>query len=148
LAIQSFAPRSSGPPITKTTEVPFQNGDLETRLARAIESIPPPASVDPKPTFTKKSQELARALASKMKDYPVEYNKPSRLLLGDSTAVQFMIKTDARQEFDPYFKEFEGEVVKAEVLVASRVSAQLTGPPDRLQITLRGDNRKQTISPH
>jgi hypothetical protein len=97
--------------------------------------------------FTKRSDELARAVASKMKSYPAEYNKPSSLQLGDSTPVQLVIKTNEHQDTQPYFKDFEGEVTTATVFVARDISAQLTGPSDRLQITLRGDKMRTILSP-
>jgi hypothetical protein len=97
--------------------------------------------------ISKNSWELARAIASRLKNYPAEYNKPDTLRLGESTAVQFVIKTNQDQKFEPYFKGFEGALAAATVLVAKDVSAQLTGPPDRLQITLRGDKMRTILSP-
>jgi hypothetical protein len=123
--------------------VPFTNSDIETRLARALDVAGPATyNLDPKG-----SGELARAVASKMKNYPAEYNKPGALLLGDSTAVQLVVKTNEQQKTEAYFKGFEGAVAVATVLVAKDISAQLTGSSDRLKITLRGDKMRTILSP-
>jgi hypothetical protein len=82
-----------------------------------------------------------------MRNYPAEYNKPGTLLLGDSTPVQLVVKTNESQDTTPYFKDFAGEVTIATVMVASDVSAKLTGPPDTLQITLRGEDKRTILSP-
>jgi hypothetical protein len=132
---------SQVPSPVSPVSVPFTN--LEMRLARAIEQASPSAYLGP-PDI---SDELARAVASKMKSYPVEYNKPSNLLLGDSTPVQLVIKTNEQQKIQPYLKNFEGQVTWATVRVANDISAQLTGPPDRLKITLRGDKMRTILSP-
>jgi hypothetical protein len=60
-----------------------------------------------------------------MKNYPVEYNKPSALLLGDSTAIQLVVKTNDQQKTQPFFQGFEGEVTVATLLVAEDISAEL-----------------------
>ena len=149
--------------------VPFTNSDIESRLVHAINEAHPEPSIilapylgrpvakdspiwswdhPPSPRyFNKSSGELARAIADKMKNYPVEYNKPSALLLGDSTAIQLLVKTNDQQKIEPYFKDFEGDVTVATVLVAKDISAQLTGPSDRLQITLRGEKMRTILSP-
>jgi len=82
-----------------------------------------------------------------MKGYRAEYNKPDTLLLGESTTVQLVIETKANQRIRTYFKKLQGQVIADTVLVANDVSAQLSGPPDRLQITLRGDKMRTIASP-
>jgi hypothetical protein len=134
-----------GPPLE---EVPFANPDIQERLARAIdkERFPTYQQGFP-PPFNKPSDELAHAIISKMMHDPAQYNRPQKLWLGDSTQVQLVIKTNEQQDTKPYFKDFEGQVINAMVLVARDVSAELTGPPDRLQITLRGDKMRTSWSP-
>jgi hypothetical protein len=101
----------------------------------------------PEADLTKWVRPLASAIASKLKNYPTEYNKPGDLQLGESTPVQLVIKTDEKQDTGPLFAGLEGKVQPTTVLVANDVSAQLTGPPDRLQITQRGDKMRTISSP-
>lgn len=84
---------------------------------------------------------LAGAMIDKMASDKAEYNRPKKLWLGESTQVQLVIKTNERQSINSYFKEFEGQVIDAIVTVARDVSAEFAGPPDRLQITLRGSEK-------
>ena len=93
------------------------------------------------------SKLIADGIVSKLKNYPAEYNKPDKLFLGNSTVVQIVIKTNENQETAPLFKGLEGELAQSMVLVANDISAQLTGPPDRLKITLRGDKMRTISSP-
>jgi len=119
----------------QTVSVPASNADVEGRLADAINAhIPGPASSDP----TNWVRPLASAIASKMRDYPTEYNKPDTLLLGDSTPVQLVIKTNEKQDTAPLFEGLEGAVTETTVKVANDVSAQLTGPPDRCRSRCAG----------
>jgi hypothetical protein len=118
--------------------------DLEQELAVALNRHFPRLATQLPPDPGKSNEELAHALASKMRNYPAEYNKPSTLMLGDSTAFQFAIKTN---KLEPSFEGLEGRLAAATVLVANDVSAQLNGPPDRLQITLRGDKMRTISSP-
>lgn len=118
----------------RPTHHDFAPPDLEESLAEALR-------------FNNDSKNLAGTIASKMKSFPVEYNRPEKLSLGDSTAVQVVIKTNEHQQTASYFTGFEGEVRDATVRVARDVSAELTGPPDRLQITLRGDKMRTILSP-
>jgi len=146
LATPKFAP----PVPPSDVSVPFTNSDIEPRLARAIDAVPPVSYSGgfPYKRFTKPSDELASAVARKMRSYAAEYNKPGTLLLGKgSTPVQLVIKTNENQETASYFKDFEGEIAEATVLVARDLSADLTGPSDRLQITLRGDKMRTILSP-
>jgi hypothetical protein len=140
--------KSEAPREAQKINVPPAKVDIEGRLTAAInaERFPTYAQGFPSP-LTKPSDELARAVASKMRNYPAEYNKPGTLLLGDSTPVQLVIKTSESQDIAPDFKGFEGEVTMATVMVAKDVSAQLAGPPDMLQITLRGDKMRTILSP-
>jgi hypothetical protein len=132
----------------QTINVPPATVDIEGRLTAAIKAdrFPTYAQGFPSP-LTRPSDELAHAVASKMRNYPAEYNKPGTLLLGDSTPVQLVVKTNESQDTTPYFKDFAGEVTIATVMVASDVSAKLTGPPDMLQITLRGEDKRTILSP-
>lgn len=125
---------------------PGTRPDLDGRVADAIEKALVPHYTSGEPFDPSKRAELARAIASKIENYPAEYNRPEKLMLGDSAAVQLAIKTNKQQDIEPYFKGFEGEVTAATVLVANEVSAQLSGPPDRLEIKLRGDEKMRTIS--
>jgi len=116
------------------------NADLEDLLETALNAVPHQQNDTP-------VRPLAEAIASKLKDYPVEYNKPASLLLGESTPVQLVIKTSEKQDAEPLFKGLEGDVAKTTVMVANDVSAQLSGPPDRLDIKLRDEkNNMRTIS--
>jgi hypothetical protein len=166
--------QSNAPPSDNSVSIPFSNSDIERRLARAISEtnveislpqpnpqpqptppapfpgwlgLPPDALPGPTRKLAEKSEAIARAIASKMKNYPVEYNKPSALLLGESTAIQLAVKTNGQQKIEPFFEGFSGEVTVATMLVAQDISAELTGPPDRLQITRRGDKMRTILSP-
>jgi hypothetical protein len=132
----------------QTIDVPPATVDIEGRLAAAItaDRFPTLAQGFPSP-LTKPSDELAYAVASKMRNYPAQYNKPGTLMLGDSTPVQLVVKTNESQDTAPYWRAFAGEVSIATVMVASDVSAKLTGPPDLLQITLRGEDKRTILSP-
>lgn len=90
---------------------------------------------------------LPRLIVKRMKSYPAAYNKPRTLLLGESTPIQIVIATNSKQQIEPYFKGLEGQVIATTARVASEVSAQLTGPADRLEITLRGDKLRTIASP-
>jgi hypothetical protein len=127
---------------------PPTDADIQTPLAKALRE----KSVEAQATnanlnFDPSVEDLASAIASKMKNYPVEYNKPRALSLRESTPVELVIKTNEKQNTAPYFKDLEGKVTAATVLVANDVSAELTGPPDRLKITLRGYKMRTISSP-
>jgi hypothetical protein len=119
------------------TVPPSSSSNIEQKLALGLAV----------PNDPEQGRKLARAVASKLKDYPAEYNRPRTLWLRESTPVQLAIKTDAHQSLEPYFKDFEGEVTSATIRAARDMSAQLTGPPDRLQIELRGDKMRSILSP-
>jgi hypothetical protein len=136
---------------SRKVTVPPTTADLEKPLTKAVSEVrpkflpPDPGSAGPPQPFP--NNFLASAIASKLKNYPTEYNKPGTLLLGESTPVELVIKTNEKQDTAPFFKDLEGEIKKTTVLVASDMSAELTGPPDRLQITLRGDKMRTILSP-
>ena len=90
---------------------------------------------------------VAAAIRETLQSAAAEYNKPQVLLLGESTPVQLVIATGKDQEINSYFTGFKGEVEKTIARVADDVSAQLSGPPDRLQITRRGEKRRTIASP-
>ena len=126
--------------------VPLTNADLEGRLAKAINAIPR-NTTGAGTANNQLVRDRARDIARELQSYPVDYNKPANLQLGESTPVELAIKTNEKQDTAPLFKGLEGEVTEATVLVANDVSAQLSGPPDRLKITLRGDKMRTISSP-
>lgn len=90
----------------------------------------------------------AREIARKMRDYPAEYNRPGVLWLGgDPTPVQLVIRTNGKQDTASLFRGFEGDVIPAQVPLANDVSADLSGPPEMVKITLRGDKMRTVASP-
>jgi hypothetical protein len=132
-------------------EKQISDADLEKHLTAAVDKVRPQLPsialggvISGPPQASNKL--IADGIASKLKSLPAEYNKPDKLLLGDSTPVQFVIKTNEKQELPPIFKGLEGELAKTTVLVAPDVSATLTGPPDMLEITLRGDAMRVVTS--
>ena len=137
------------PASAEKVNLPSANSDIEKRLANAInfERIAQTQTTGGSGGPSKQDEDLASAIASKMKNYPAEYNKPGTLHLNESTQIELVIKTNDKQDTAPLFQNLEGEVTKATVLVANDISAQLSGPPDRLQITLRGDKMRTILSP-
>jgi hypothetical protein len=132
----------------EVVSVPPIDDDIETRLTEALREPPDRFHWEIQPwDISRDRHKLASAIAGRMKNYPAVYSRPGTLMLGESTAVQLVVKTNENQEIDPYFTDWEGELRYATVRVASDVSAQLTGPPDRLQITLRGDKMRTILSP-
>ena len=138
---------STAPP----RERPAVDANLEKHITAAVNQVRPPppaiasgAVISGPPQASNKL--IADGIASKLKSFPAEYNKPRTLLLGDSTPVQLVIKTNENQEIPSLFKGLEGELAKTTALVAQDVSAQLTGPPDMLEITLRGDKMRTITS--
>jgi hypothetical protein len=78
-----------------------------------------------------------------LRELPVEFNRPNLLLVGHSTAVQVVIRTGARkQEPDQLFNGFEGQVKDATALVGEKVSAELYGPHDVMEITPQGEKMR------
>jgi ribosomal protein S19E (S16A) len=138
---------STAPPHEKQ----FADADLEKHLTAAVDKVRPQLPsialggvISGPPQASNKL--IADGIASKLKSLPAEYNKPDTLLLGDSTPVQFVIKTNEKQEIPPLFKGLEGELAKTTALVAQDVSAKLTGPPDMLAITPRDDAMRAITS--
>jgi hypothetical protein len=68
------------------------------------------------------------------------------LHLGDSSPVELVIQTDQLQPIDELLKGFPGEIRTAVVRVATRASASLTRPKDRVEITLRGDPAPRAVT--
>ena len=93
------------------------------------------------PPDIKTSGKLADYLSKNLREMPTKYNKPGTLLLGTSVPIQFVIQT-TDQSVDPLFKGFPGSVTSAKVKVAEEVSAELSGPKDMIEITLRGQPRR------
>jgi len=83
--------------------------------------------------------EAAESIAEKLRTLPVKYNRPETLSLGESSPVELVIQTDKLQPIDELLKGFPGEIREAVVRVGPLASAYLTGPEDRVKITLRGD---------
>jgi hypothetical protein len=95
-----------------------------------------------------RDRQLALKIAAQMGNHPIEYNKPSKLQLGESTQVELVIKTNERQDVTAYFKGLQGDLERATALVSRDVAAELSGPPDRLDVKLRGDEKmRTTLSP-
>ena len=104
-------------------EKQISDADLEKHLTAAVDKVRPQLPsialggvISGPPQASNKL--IADGIASKLKSLPAEYNKPDKLLLGDSTPVQFVIKTNEKQELPPIFKGLEGELAKTTVLVA------------------------------
>ena len=102
-------------------EKQLADADLEKHLTAAVDKVRPQLPsialggvVSGPPQASNKL--IADGIASKLKNLPVEYNKPNTLLLGNSTPVQFVIKTSEKQELSPLFKGLEGELAKRQHL--------------------------------
>jgi hypothetical protein len=146
---------------SEVVELPLSNVDLEVPLEKAVDQLNQELQgtvseiiTDPfkgwfggrfrPPPLTQSPKIVASQVASKLKEYRAQYNKPGTLYLGETAPVELVIPAGKAEDV-ALFKSFDGEIANATLRAAKEVSAQLTGSPDRLEITLRGD-KMRTIS--
>jgi hypothetical protein len=100
------------------------------------------------------NEELASALANRLRDARATYSRRRDLELGDSYEVELFIpglgvgKTSWQpEEMAQFFEEgFKGEVGAAQLRIAKEFEAELTGPPDRFEITSKEEATKSLLS--
>jgi hypothetical protein len=140
-----MASPSTAPPAS------FSWAPTSSRSPRLLPRRPKPRSPEtdfPRLPDLSRSNKRAIALAEKFRSYPAIYNKPGILSLGESEPVQFLIEIDDDgQQVVRLFEGFKGKMTKETVVAANDISAELTGPPDMLQITSRGGKMRTISSP-
>ncbi|MGH6967143.1 MAG: hypothetical protein ACREE0_21880, partial [Phenylobacterium sp.] len=130
----NYATAAAAPPPAKVDAAPPPTA-AEIATAPPPPPPPPPAAAAATPPETPAGPPIT-ADADNLATRQVAYNKPKTLTYGEATPVQVVINTNG-QAMSEAFENLPGDVKTHNVLVSPEMTAELTGPADRVKIQLR-----------
>jgi hypothetical protein len=131
--VMKAAPRKAAPPYyaSITRPAPAQALPEPPDASSEISGGSPPPEPAPEPPSPAISAD-----PDKLATREVAYNKPETLTFGEATPVQVVINVNG-ETVDETFENLPGDVKKHSLLVSPEMTAELTGPADRVKIQLR-----------